>query len=66
MLLTKVFAVASFMVAAVQGAVRYPRAPIYNKSAHFGLRVDGEDAYTISYARYDYVHVGQEANKPTL
>ena len=65
MLLTKVFAVASLMVAAVQGAVRYPRAPIYNKSAHFGLKVDGEDAYTVSYARYDYVHVAHEVNKPT-
>ena len=65
MLLTNVFAVASLMVAAAQSAVTYPRAPIYNKSAHFGLKIDGEDAYTISYARYDYVHVAQEVNKPT-
>ena len=38
MLPTKVFAVASLMAAAVQSAVRYPRARIYNKSAHFGLK----------------------------
>ncbi|KAI5867526.1 pectin lyase-like protein [Durotheca rogersii] len=56
MLLKTVAAVASLMIATVCGKV---------KSAHFGLKVDGTDMYTVSYARYDYVQLSMEEGKPT-
>ncbi|RYP28447.1 hypothetical protein DL767_007208 [Monosporascus sp. MG133] len=45
--------------------VRYPRPSIYDKSAHFGLKVDGIDMYTVSYARYDYVQLSMDEGSPT-
>lgn len=66
MLLQTVIAVASLMVATVSGEViRYKRPSIYDKSAHFGLMVNGTDMYTVSYARYDYVHLSMDEGNPT-
>ncbi|RYP19043.1 hypothetical protein DL767_009715 [Monosporascus sp. MG133] len=66
MLLKTVAAVASFMMATVYGdVVGYPRPSIYDKSAHFGLKVNGIDMYTVSYARYDYVQLSMDEGSPT-
>lgn len=36
------------------------RPPVYNKSAHFSLKVNGTYMYTVSYAGYDYVQLSME------
>jgi|UniRef100_A0A8H7N057 polygalacturonase len=59
-------AVLSGLVATVAaGAVSYPRPDIYSKSAHFSLKVNGEQMYTVSYDRYDYVHLSMDTGSPT-
>ncbi|KAI1825052.1 pectin lyase-like protein [Xylaria intraflava] len=61
MLFKLVVTVASLLMPAVCGeVVRYPRPPIYQKSAYFGLKVDGTDMYTVSYADYDYVQLSMD------
>lgn len=64
MFFKKGLAVLSLLVATVCGnAVSYPRPSIYNKSAHFSLRVNGVQMYTVSYAGYDYVQLSMDAGQ---
>jgi polygalacturonase len=46
-------------------AVSYPRPSIYDKSAHFSLKVNGTHMYTVSYAGFDYVHLSMDEGYPT-
>lgn len=53
------------VIATVGDYVGYPRPSIYEKSAHFSLRVNGTQMYTISYAGYDYVQVSMDEDYDT-
>ncbi len=58
MFLKSFVAVASLLIASVSaGYISYPRPSLYSKSAHFSLKVNGTDMYTVSYAGYDYVQL---------
>lgn len=45
--------------------VSYPRPSIYEKSAHFSLKVNGTYMYTVSYNDYDYVQLSMTEGHPT-
>ena len=45
--------------------VGYPRPSIYEKSAHFSLKVNGTDMYTVGYAEYDYVQLSMDEGYST-
>ncbi|KLU92222.1 hypothetical protein MAPG_11168 [Magnaporthiopsis poae ATCC 64411] len=57
-----IVAVALLCLATIANAkyVSYPRPPIYTKSAHFSLKVNGSYVNTINYAGYDYVHISMD------
>ncbi|TPX16241.1 uncharacterized protein E0L32_003890 [Thyridium curvatum] len=66
MFLKTIVTVASLLAATVQGGyVGYPRPSIYSKSAHFSLKVNGTDMYTVSYAGYDYVQFSMDEGYDT-
>lgn len=45
--------------------VDYDRPSIYEKSAHYSLKVNGTYAKTVSYAGYDYVHLSMDEGPRT-
>lgn len=61
-----IIAFIAMMVSLVSAdAVSYPRPSIYDKSAHFSLKVNGTYMYTVSYAGFDYVHLSMDEGCPT-
>ncbi|CRG91875.1 hypothetical protein PISL3812_08929 [Talaromyces islandicus] len=66
MLLRPLFAILALLIASIHASfVSYPRPSIYNKSAHFSLKVNGTYTYTVSYAGYDYVQVSMDEGYET-
>lgn len=59
-------AILALLISSIHASfISYPRPSIYNKSAHFSLKVNGTYAYTVSYAGYDYVQVDMDEGYET-
>ncbi|QKX62789.1 uncharacterized protein TRUGW13939_09954 [Talaromyces rugulosus] len=59
-------AILALLISSIHASfVSYPRPSIYDKSAHFSLKVNGTYAYTVSYAGYDYVQVSMDEGYDT-
>lgn len=65
MFLQGFFALVSLFVLGAHGRVSSYQLPdIYKKSNTFELQVDGRQAHTVNYARYDYAHLSMHEGRP--